>query len=136
MLEINLRKMRYSLSSDCYDIRNYHTLNGIQNILALMSKQNPNLVNISSIGKSVEDRNIYLATLSSPEKRKKSIVVIECGIHAREWISPAFCLWVMDDILRSNRKLLDKYDFHIIPNVNPDGYVYTWTWNRLWRKNR
>jgi murein tripeptide amidase MpaA len=31
---------------------------------------------------------------------------------------------------------LDKYDFYIIPFVNPDGFVYTQTNNRLWRKNR
>jgi murein tripeptide amidase MpaA len=31
---------------------------------------------------------------------------------------------------------VDKYDFYIFPVVNPDGFVYTQTNNRLWRKNR
>ena len=31
---------------------------------------------------------------------------------------------------------MDHLDFLIIPVFNPDGYVYTWTHDRLWRKNR
>lgn len=29
-----------------------------------------------------------------------------------------------------------RFEFHIIPSVNPDGYEYTRIQNRLWRKNR
>lgn len=32
--------------------------------------------------------------------------------------------------------MLDKLGFLIVPIVNPDGYDYSWTNNRLWRKNR
>lgn len=31
---------------------------------------------------------------------------------------------------------LDDYDFYIIPIVNPDGFVWTQSTERLWRKNR
>jgi carboxypeptidase A4 len=30
----------------------------------------------------------------------------------------------------------DKYDFYIIPIVNPDGFAYTQSTDRMWRKNR
>jgi murein tripeptide amidase MpaA len=33
-------------------------------------------------------------------------------------------------------KLLNEIQLVIIPVVNPDGYVYSWTNNRYWRKNR
>ncbi|KAI4248211.1 MAG: hypothetical protein L6R42_009377, partial [Xanthoria sp. 1 TBL-2021] len=36
----------------------------------------------------------------------------------------------------SVRALLNKYDYYIFPVVNPDGFVYTQTNDRLWRKNR
>ena len=32
--------------------------------------------------------------------------------------------------------LLNQVDIYIIPVVNPDGYVYSWDYERLWRKNR
>jgi hypothetical protein len=32
--------------------------------------------------------------------------------------------------------LVDNVEFLIVPVVNPDGYVYTWTTDRFWRKNR
>jgi murein tripeptide amidase MpaA len=32
--------------------------------------------------------------------------------------------------------LLNKYEFIIVPTLNADGYVYTWTTNREWRKTR
>ena len=31
--------------------------------------------------------------------------------------------------------LLGHFDFYILPVLNPDGYVYSWTTNRMWRKN-
>ena len=34
------------------------------------------------------------------------------------------------------QSFLDTYDFYILPFVNPDGFVYTQTTDRLWRKNR
>jgi murein tripeptide amidase MpaA len=36
----------------------------------------------------------------------------------------------------TTRSILDSYDFYIMPVVNPDGFVYTQTNDRLWRKNR
>merc|ERR1712071_174077 len=32
--------------------------------------------------------------------------------------------------------LLDKYDWWFVPIANPDGYSYSWTRDRMWRKSR
>ncbi|WP_223119965.1 M14 family zinc carboxypeptidase, partial [Salmonella sp. S146_54837] len=32
--------------------------------------------------------------------------------------------------------ILDFYDIYIVPSLNQDGYLYTWTNDRMWRKNR
>ena len=32
--------------------------------------------------------------------------------------------------------LLTKYDFYFLPLLNPDGYEFTHTAERFWRKNR
>lgn len=36
---------------------------------------------------------IPLCQLSRNNGSEKKAMWIDCGIHAREWISPAFCLW-------------------------------------------
>ncbi|ERE87690.1 mast cell carboxypeptidase A [Cricetulus griseus] len=33
-------------------------------------------------------------------------------------------------------KLLDRMTFYVLPVVNVDGYIWSWTQNRMWRKNR
>ncbi|CAG2102537.1 unnamed protein product, partial [Medioppia subpectinata] len=59
-------------------------------------------------------------------------------IHAREWISTAACLWISNQLVSTTNydTLLEKYEFIIVPTLNPDGYVYTHTTNRKWRKTR
>eukprot|EP00063_Salmo_salar_P031912 XP_014006747.1 PREDICTED: carboxypeptidase O isoform X2 [Salmo salar] len=67
---------------------------------------------------------------------------IDCGIHAREWISPAFCLWFVQyslnfyNLNNDITEMLNSMDIYVLPVMNPDGYKYTWTTNRMWRKNR
>merc|ERR1719231_1854529 len=34
------------------------------------------------------------------------------------------------------KKLMDKFEFVVAPVINPDGYEYSFSGNRLWRKNR
>jgi len=103
----------------------------------------PKPLNVSTYvaGKTAENRElkvVYLRTASS--KRK---VWIDCGIHAREWISPATCIWIIDQLVTGYGKgdlmavnLLNYFEFHILPVMNPDGYEYSRSTYRMWRKNR
>ena len=56
-------------------------------------------------------------------------------MHAREWISPAVATYLMHE-LQKDTGLLNKMDFYVMPVVNPDGYEYSHTKDRLWRKTR
>lgn len=77
---------------------------------------------------------------TGPGEKKK--MWFQCGIRAREWISPAVCMYIVDHFVNGYRvdaevtALLDSVELIVIPFVNPDGYEYTWTNSRLWRKNR
>ncbi|MEQ2174703.1 hypothetical protein GOODEAATRI_010503, partial [Goodea atripinnis] len=80
--------------------------------------------------------------LSLNNRPNKKAMWIDCGIHAREWISPAFCLiFVHYSLSFYNQnpditQILNNMDVYVMPVMNPDGYKYTWTKNRMWRKNR
>ena len=101
--------------------------------------------------------NISPTSLLTPEGRAISAIRItgtgdatnrkrvyfQCAIHAREWISPAVCMYFVNHLLTQHAAgdaavvaLLGLTELIVVPVVNPDGYSYTWTDNRLWRKNR
>lgn len=72
----------------------------------------------------------------------KSVIFLNCGLHAREWISISTCVYVARELITgyntnsSVKDLVDKHEWIIVPVVNVDGYDYTHTTERLWRKNR
>uniref|UniRef100_A0A4W3I5Q7 Carboxypeptidase B1 (tissue) n=1 Tax=Callorhinchus milii TaxID=7868 RepID=A0A4W3I5Q7_CALMI len=72
----------------------------------------------------------------------KPAIFMDCGIHAREWISPAFCQWFVNEAVSTYGSdptmtdLLNTMDFLVVPVINVDGYSYTWTNDRMWRKTR
>ncbi|KAG0230436.1 hypothetical protein B0O80DRAFT_494669 [Mortierella sp. GBAus27b] len=78
---------------------------------------------------------------SKPKKNPKAIV-IHAGQHAREWIGPAVVTYIARELIhgyrrdRKIKRLVDQFEFVIVPVLNPDGYVYTWEHDRMWRKNR
>ena len=117
----------------------YHNLDEIKQYLNKLNKSYPGLIIQKTIGKTYENRKIISIELGKYPRKKKPTVLIECGIHAREWISPAICLYIIADLVKSSQQkssLLSKYNFAFLPVLNPDGYAYTWSHDRLWRKNR
>ncbi|KAK1876473.1 Carboxypeptidase B2 [Dissostichus eleginoides] len=111
----------------------YHSLEDIYFWINRTQQDNPDTVKVILIGSSFEKRPLYVLKLSVNNRPNKKAMWIDCGIHAREWISPAFCLWFVQYSLsfyHSNRditNILDNMDVYILPVLNPDGYHYTWT---------
>ncbi|XP_041638123.1 carboxypeptidase B2-like [Cheilinus undulatus] len=128
-------------SSNFYE--RYHNLEEIYDWINRTAQDHPAIIKTILIGSSSENQPLYVLKLSMNNREDKKAMWIDCGIHAREWISPAFCLWFVQHSLSSYNvsqditDILDNMDVYILPVMNPDGYKYTWTTvrNRWWRKN-
>ncbi|XP_053684599.1 carboxypeptidase B-like [Sabethes cyaneus] len=94
-------------------------------------------VSVSSIGKSYEGRSLKAITING--KANNSVIFLDAGIHAREWIAPATALYAINQLVEhatNNRNVLSNLTWVILPVVNPDGYEYSHEQERFWRKTR
>ncbi|XP_072234973.1 carboxypeptidase A6 isoform X1 [Leuresthes tenuis] len=136
------RSSRKRRSESQYDYEVYHSLEEIQNWMFEMNRTHPDLISMFSIGKSYEGRRLYVLQLGKRSRPQKKAVWIDCGVHAREWIGPAFCQWFVKEAIGSYQydsvmtRLLNQLNFYIMPVFNVDGYRFSWNTDRFWRKTR
>ncbi|KAM9332038.1 carboxypeptidase A6 [Pholidichthys leucotaenia] len=136
------RSSRKRRSETQYDYEVYHSLEEIQSWMFAMNRTHSDLVDTFSIGKSYEGRPLYVLRLGKRSRPQKKAVWIDCGVHAREWIGPAFCQWFVKEAINSYHydsvmtRLLNQINFYIMPVFNVDGYHFSWTTDRFWRKTR
>lgn len=127
----------------------YLTLDEIYAAMRQFAEQNPRLVQMFEIGRSIENRPIYALRLTKDPRRARVYptrpqVVINAMLHAREWITPPAALYFAFRLVSEYdsdtriREYLERMEIYVIPVVNPDGYVFTHISDstRLWRKNR
>ncbi|KAM4559586.1 carboxypeptidase O [Odontesthes bonariensis] len=112
--------------------------------MAQMVKDHPEVVTLVEYGQTYEKRTISLLKIGFSSEKKKKAVWMDCGIHAREWIAPAFCQYFVRQLLQTYKTdekmemMLKNMDFYVTPVLNIDGYIFSWKDDstRLWRKNR
>ena len=124
--------------SDEFGWEEYQTLDAIYNWIDELAVTYSSILTVQSIGQSYEGREMKVVKLS--HQAGNPGIFIESNIHAREWITSATTTWLLNELLTSSdpavQELLTSYDWYILPVANPDGFHYTKTTNRLWRKNR
>ncbi|XP_054841457.1 carboxypeptidase A6 [Eublepharis macularius] len=137
---LRLSRNRRSLPGYSYEI--YHSLEEIQSWMYHLNKTHSDLVHMFSVGKSYEGRPLFVLKLGKRSRVYKKAVWMDCGIHAREWIGPAFCQWFVKEVLQTYqtdpamKRMLNQLYFYIMPVFNVDGYQFSWTQDRFWRKTR
>jgi murein tripeptide amidase MpaA len=130
--------------ADWFD--NYHTLSEIVPWYQQLAASNPNFMTFyDRVGSSHEGRNIFgLRLFDNSTGRAPQRAFFWTGqIHAREWISGATVQYLVNQIITQFNtgdpdihNIFANHALFVLPCVNPDGYEFTWTNDRQWRKNR
>ncbi|ALC46923.1 CG17633 [Drosophila busckii] len=122
-----------------FDWKRFFQLENIYAWLEKLASKHPNVVTLLDMGTSTEGLPIKGVRISFGGDNLTS-VFLESGIHAREWIAPATATYIIDQLLHSNdaqvQTMARSHNWLIFPTVNPDGYRYSFTHDRMWRKNR
>ncbi|XP_072014985.1 carboxypeptidase B-like [Amphiura filiformis] len=123
---------------------NYTLYNDYDTIQAWIDKivsDYPHIASKEVLGKSHEGRDIHTLKLGKAGENKP-IIFYNGGTHAREWIGPATVIYMAKLMTERYGKfdeitgLLNKIDWYITPVLNADGYIYSFTKDRNWRKTR
>lgn len=91
-----------------------------------------------NIGQTYEGRDTIGISINEGNTALPAIWV-DSNLHAREWITAATNLYIIDEILFGTSaeaiEMRTNYRWYILPMANPDGYEFTYT-DRMWRKTR
>jgi hypothetical protein len=128
--------------------RSYDEPGGIEDQLKEIgdAPQNRGFLKLYDIGNSVEGRDIWAIRMTQGARGlklgKRPAVLYQATTHAREWISTEVDMRLLEWFVAERRAgnpeivdLLETSELWFVPVVNPDGYEYTFTTERLWRKN-
>lgn len=119
----------------------YHDYTAITAHLRMLAELAPGRASLHAIGTSLDNRPLWALRIggTAPDATP---MLISGTLHAREWIAAAVTTCVADRLLTGYdadpaiRAFVDHTQLWVVPVVNPDGYQYSWSTNRYWRKNR
>jgi carboxypeptidase A2 len=121
----------------------YKTFAEIETRLSLLESTFPSVMSVTVLGQTLEGRDLHLVELLGPNASGPvPTIVLTGGQHAREWQAHMTVMNLVETLASGYgvdpriTQILDRVRIYIAPMTNPDGFVHTWTTDRLWRKNR
>ncbi|CAD7080708.1 unnamed protein product [Hermetia illucens] len=117
---------------------NFHRYDAIVQYLQFLAAKYPDHAKFDSVAKTAGGRHLAVLRIAPYRRVGKKLVYIQGGSHAREWISISTVLYFVTELLENfnyYQNYLKGIEIGVVPVLNPDGYEYTHTRDRLWRKN-
>ena len=106
----------------------YHDYYKTTDFLTNLHIKYPDLVNVFSIGKSVQGRELWCIRITNENiTDDKLSCLIDGAIHGCEWEAGEACLYLAEYLLinfdrnESITDILNKTEIYIVPLLNPDG---------------
>jgi len=132
------RRRKKKQATEVFKHKSFLSAKAMYSWLEQLAARYPQQMQLGSIGRTGEGRDIKVVKMNV--NSSLPTIFIDAGIHAREWISPASILFFIEKMVKrmnkgKGQKELDRFQWHIIPLANPDGYEYTRSNDRMWRKN-
>ncbi|KAL0879726.1 hypothetical protein ABMA27_003439 [Loxostege sticticalis] len=117
-----------------------HRFEEVNNYLVRVSNAYPNRATVESAGRSFEGRDMKYLKISTTnfKDRRKPVIFLLSLLHAREWVALSATLYAIEKLVIdvSDHDLVNDFDWIIMPIANPDGFEFSHTTERFWRKNR
>ncbi len=104
-----------------------YTYENMQNDLGILARIFPEIIQIDSLGKTEDQRELYHFYIGSANAPKK--ILIFGGIHGREYMTSQLIMEQTTEFLmklcrtqdKEYAKILEGKAIHVVPMVNPDG---------------
>jgi len=142
-IDIESAEMKASTFANGFNYLTYNRLASIQAEVRRLNSAHSGHTELFNVGKSSEGRDMIGLKVSSGSDGNKKVIWIDGCIHAREWLSCSSVMFFLKQLLEPEPAFRDKvttalskYDFYILPVFNVDGYEFSHTNNRMWRKTR
>jgi hypothetical protein len=110
------------------DWKHYHDYNEIADMLLYLNETYPNIVDVFSIGKSYQNRDIYCVRLTNKSNTDPKVELFFVGYHhARERISAELPLYFIVEAVTSFSinetltRILNQTVIYVVPALNVDG---------------
>lgn len=145
MGSIDVLKREEKKAGSGFDVSVYQTYNDTTAWVKSLPATYPGVCELLTVGTSYEGREIVgiRVTGSKGTDSTKPGFWMDGGLHAREWITTATVSWMLDQTLSLYASgdaptvaMVDTLDLVFVPILNPDGYEWTWTDDRMFRKTR
>jgi hypothetical protein len=142
-----LRQFATRMAANGFNVwRSYDEPGGFRDQMYAAARNNPKIAKLEVIGRTVQGREILALKLTDNARNvkdgKRPAVLYSSLQHAREWIASEVNRRLMFHYIdkwrsgdKSIRRLLEDTELWFVLVANPDGYEYTFTDERLWRKN-
>ena len=101
--------------------------------LRQLEKAHPGLLRLTSVGKSVEGRDLWCMVINNAQTgndRSKAAMYVDGNIHGNEIQAGEACLYLIwyltenYDRVPRIKEIVDERTFYVVPTINPDGRAH------------